>query len=990
MNLSWNWDIAVFFIFLAVNLAIGLYHGRNVKTIEDYALGGRNFSTGALVSTIIATWIGGDYLFITLAEVYKTGLLYTVGCLGMVVCLLLNAYVFIPKMQEFLGSISVAESMGKLYGEKIRIISAISGTIASAGFIAVQFKVFGEILKNYVGLSGNYPVFVAASIVVIYSAFGGIRSVTFTDIIQFFTFGVLIPVLGFIVWHDFSNILNLSLVDELSKPLFNYKEFLGFSNPNFWSLVLLFVLFSLPDLNPVTFQRVAIGRNIPQVKKAFAISALILMLILLGMAWIAFLLHGIDPTLQPTSLVQFIIDKYSTLTGLKSFILIGVVAMCMSTADSNINSSSVLLTHDFCQPLNLKFKNELVLSKIIAIMLGVISIFLALLDYDLLPLVFMTQSFYIPIIDVPLILAILGFRSTPKAVIIGMVAGLIGVIIWRIFFMDSTNVDSILPGMVVNFVFFMGSHYLLKQEGGWVKKQILVIKKESKFKYLKDFSLLAFFKDNVPKNELTYTSLGIFCIISTLCTMYSMSNILEKQNLLGFYETMLIISICLMTYPIWPLALKKEIIIQTLWNLGLLYLLVVCSTFFVLLSDFLHLQTTIFILNIVVLAILTRWKFAFFLIVLGVYLATMLYKDYTGIENINIATIYNKFIIYNLLLVATAVIIFLRPKQQAEEIYNILKKDMEIREQEQHKNLIKSMQHQVEFVKNLDEECIKVFRSINEQVIDLNEKLKESKTQEEVKIITKQLSEATEKLQNGSDYLAEIIYNVQNLIKIRISNVNLTKLLNDIIKDKAISYPKVQFLLDIRAKLQWIDCDETLIAEAIKDLIMSGIVSANGQEPIVKIILEEDVLKYQLSFTKEYIKKINGIRVSIVALGTELSESKINSLLSNSSSTVEEILFTNLRRVISSHYGIFEIKNDPSGVIYTFIIPTKISEVRPKLMDLPNASLDNLDNVARLSKEMMKERVVSIARELGKIGLDQDLISKITKLSKEEILILGI
>ena len=133
------------------------------------------------------------------------------------------------------------------------------------------------------------------------------------------------------------------------------------------------------------------------------------------MAWIAFLLFNIDSNLNPKELVQYITNNYAH-TGLKSFIMVGVVAMCMSTADSNINASSVLLTHDFCYPLNIKFKSELVLSKIISIVLGVISIYLALLDYDLLPLVFMTQSFYIPIIDVPLILAILGFRSTTKSV----------------------------------------------------------------------------------------------------------------------------------------------------------------------------------------------------------------------------------------------------------------------------------------------------------------------------------------------------------------------------------------------------------------------------------------------------------------------------------------------------------------------------------------------------------------------------------------------
>ena len=558
--MNWNWDIAIFIGFLLVNLTIGLYHGRKVKTIEDYALGGRNFTTGALVSTIIATWIGGDYLFITLAEVYKTGLHYTIGCLGMVVCLLLNAYVFVPKMREFLGSISVAESMGKLYGKEIRIISAICGTIASAGFIAVQFKVFGEILKHYVGLSGDYPIFIAASIVVIYSALGGIRSVTFTDVIQFFTFGVLIPVLGFVVWNQSSESINFTA--ESVHHLFNYREFIGLSNPNFWSLILLFVLFSLPDINPTMFQRVAMGRDIPQVKKAFTIASFILLFILLGMAWIAFLLHSTNPDLAPESLVQYLIDRYSPHAGLRSFILIGVVAMCMSTADSNINSSSVLLTHDFCHPLGIKFKSELVLSKLISVILGITSVYLALLDYDLLPLVFMTQSFYIPIIDVPLILAILGFRSTTKAVLIGMIAGLIGVIIWRIFFMDITNVDSILPGMVVNFVFFMGSHYLLKQEGGWIKNDTSTDLYSDKRRRglansMSEFNFLKFCKNNSPKNEWTYTGFGIFCAISTICTMYSVSGDFNGYSLISIYEIMLAISICFATYPIWPASLKN-------------------------------------------------------------------------------------------------------------------------------------------------------------------------------------------------------------------------------------------------------------------------------------------------------------------------------------------------------------------------------------------------------------------------------------------------
>ena len=503
--MSFNIDVIVFITFLFITLIIGIWNGRNINSIKQYALGDKKFSTGALVATIVATWIGGDYLFITLSEVYTSGLHYAIGCLGMVTCLLLNAFIFAPRMANYIGSLSVAESMGRLYGKHVRLITAIASTIAASGFIALQFKVFGFILSNFVGLTGNYPIFLAAIIVVIYSAFGGIKSVAFTDVFQFFTFGVLLPVLGAVIWYSCINNPDFSISSTTTHQLFNFGEYFDISGNKFWSMFTLFLLFSIPDINPAIFQRFAIGENVDQVKKAFAYASLLLALILISMSWIAFLLFNIDQNLNPNELVTYIVDNYSN-DSLRVFIMIGVVAMCMSSADSNINSVSVILTHDFCNVLNLKIRSELFLSKIIAILLGISSVLLAMTDYDLLPLVFMTQSFYIPIVDVPLILAVIGFKSSTRAVLIGMTASLISVFIWRSYFMD-TGIDSILPATIVNLVFFMTSHYLLGETGGWKKKN----KNTSNFlkiklflskiiSYYKNFNFISLTEKYVPKN----------------------------------------------------------------------------------------------------------------------------------------------------------------------------------------------------------------------------------------------------------------------------------------------------------------------------------------------------------------------------------------------------------------------------------------------------------------------------------------------------------
>nr|WP_253307566.1 sodium:solute symporter family protein [Rickettsia endosymbiont of Ceutorhynchus assimilis] len=987
MNINWNLDTIIFLSFLLVNLSFGLYHGRKVKTIEDYALGGRNFSTGALVSTIIATWIGGDYLFITLAEVYNTGLHYTIGCLGMVVCLLLNAYLFIPKMGEFLGSISVAESMGKLYGKNVRIISAISGTIASAGFIAVQFKVFGEVLKNFVGLSGNTPIFLAASIVIIYSAFGGIKSVTFTDIIQFFTFGVLIPVLGFILWSDFNSQPNFTFANALTSPIFDYKQFWGFSNPNFWSLLLLFILFSLPDINPVMFQRVAMGRNIPQVKKAFTVSAFILMVILLGMAWIAFLLYSIDPNLEPTSLVQYIIGQYSH-TGLKSFILIGIVAMCMSTADSNINASSVLLTHDFCGPLNIKFKNELVLSKIISITLGIISIYLALLEYDLLPLVFMTQSFYIPIIDVPLILAILGFRTSTKSVFIGMGAGLIAVIIWRIYFMDITNVDSILPGMVVNFIFLMGSHYLLKQPGGWKKKKP-VIRSTNKFNTVinsvKKFNIVTFFNQNAPKNELIYTGFGVFCIVSTISSMYSVTNIIGNKTLLFFFESMLILSISFLTYPIWPISLKNNIIIRPAWYISVFYLLIVCSTFFVLLSNFSHLQITIFILNIVVAAIIIRWNIAFIMIISGVYLAIEVYSRYMG-GNVKMVIEYNQFILYALLLIGTVIIIFLKPKQQNEEIAETIRNYLNDNNKQQQLELIKLANYREDFISRLDDQCIAVFKSIHRQINNLEQEL-HNQNPNNLKNIKHELVNIVEKLKSGAEYLDTIIFQIKNKIKIFPEKVKFQPFLQNVISEykKLHGYSNLEIPIDFESKLTEIQLDPKLIKETLFDCFNHAVM--NSSTPNISVIIEDSELQYDLeSLNNSQQLKRDAIKILIIAKNSTLTQEDIRKMIRPAYNTINEIRSEGIQKIISAHYGkIVLTLNRFAEANYIITIPARLNEIRPKKMDLPDEELNkaNITNafITANNKEILKD----VAIELIKLRMPPMVVAKVTKLSLEEI-----
>ncbi|NBU53155.1 MAG: metal-dependent phosphohydrolase, partial [Alphaproteobacteria bacterium] len=136
----------------------------------------------------------------------------------------------------------------------------------------------------------------------------------------------------------------------------------------------------------------------------------------------------------------------------------------MSTADSCINSAAVLFANDISKTLNIGI-NKLTISKIFSFLLGIFATYLAIIKTDLLSIVMTSASFYMAVVTVPLLLTILGFRSTKKSVSAAMVAGFLVVLVGNIF---EVKADTILIGMLINMLVLFGFHYIFKQAGGWV------------------------------------------------------------------------------------------------------------------------------------------------------------------------------------------------------------------------------------------------------------------------------------------------------------------------------------------------------------------------------------------------------------------------------------------------------------------------------------------------------------------------------------------
>ena len=890
-------DIDLFIVigFLVLTLAVGLGHGKKVKNIKDYALGGRNFSTIALVSTIIATWSSGSGFFVTLSKTYTDGFYYMFARFGLGLYFLIVSFLFLPKMAEFLGKLSIAEAMGDIYGKKVRFITAIAGTIGSAGSIAVQFKVFGSMFSYFFHIPNHFAIIASGTIATIYSAFGGIRAVTFTDVLQFFAFGLIVPLIGFILWNEFYY-TGYSVEQALLNPQFNLNLLFDFSNKDFFSFLFLFIYFAIPTWSASMFQRVAIGSNLSQVKKAFLISGIILIIIQIIVAWIPFLIHTINPNIEPNNLLGYIVDHYSY-TGLKGLIIIAIIAFAMSTADSRINSASVLFTYDICGLLLKTKKNDILISRLFAFFLGIGAISFSLLDTDILGILLFANSFYYPLITAPFILTVWGFRSSGKSVLIGMIAGLITTILWKFLPIEFTSVSQkiigVLIAMLFNILFLFGSHYLLRQPGGWVgikDKNYYTEKQKNRqrfkktiSKFMKEFNLMDYLKRLSPSNDVSYTFLGIYFIVCTITTMYS-----TQVELLGpnaelmkiIYPFMLVTGTSIALYPIWPLSVSDNIkknIILIWYPCAIFYMLIFFSLFFVLVSQFVMLQVALFTINLMIASLLLGWRLILPLLAIGFVVSIKLYQHFFNIDNFVIQFGSPEFIMLYLLLIASiALLLFLKPKEQEEEKktlkINYLEKEVDYtqRELENIKQgfdfLEKQLKTKTGGLKKKElylKDQVKIRNAEISKLIDMKDEFLRNITHESNtpmtgiismcdvlyscydKLDSKNIKRTIKDIVNSGDRLKSYVNSIVDLSKISSKSYKLNKEkvnLTELVQERASLYKKIfpdetekqEFTFKIEDDCI-VNCDKYYITQTIDSLISNAVNYGRGK-PITVLV----------------------------------------------------------------------------------------------------------------------------------------------------------
>ncbi len=188
--------------YVALQLGVGLWVSRRVKTDTDYFVAGRRLGLVPVALSVFATWFGAETILSSSAEIASGGLAGgRAEPFGYAICLVAMA-LFIAGAFRAKGYVTLADFFRDRFG-RIAELACVWLTIpVSIIWAAAQLIALSVLMHTALGVPEGATLLAAALLVMTYTAFGGLLGDIATDIIQSIVLVVgLIVALGALIAH---------------------------------------------------------------------------------------------------------------------------------------------------------------------------------------------------------------------------------------------------------------------------------------------------------------------------------------------------------------------------------------------------------------------------------------------------------------------------------------------------------------------------------------------------------------------------------------------------------------------------------------------------------------------------------------------------------------------------------------------------------------------------------------------------------------------
>ncbi len=448
---------SVFLLTLTLPVLVGFVALRRTKNQSDFLVGGRSMNRFVVALSAVSSGRSAWLVLGLSGMAYKMGITAIWAVVGYVVAELFQ-FVYLGKKlrtrTEQYGSLTLLDFFESHFDDKknlIRITGSVIIAIFITAYVAAQFSGGAKTLSAALDISMGFSLVVTGVLILVYMVLGGFIAVAYNDAVRavIMVIGLaVLPIVGLLEVGGYKALLeilerfNPAHLDPVAMgggALINFIG-IGLGSPGQPHIVVRYM--SIKD---------------PQ---KLASSAVIGTFWNVMMGWGAVLIGLVgkakytDVTLLPESNPELIylalsMDYFGPV--FYGLLIGGIFAAILSTADSQLLVVASTFVRDIYEKVchkndRMHESRKLLLSRIVLVLAGIVSLFLAYMAEDLIFwLVLFAWGGLGASFGTALIMVLYWKGTTKWGVFFGMLIGTTTTIGWNVFLKDSTGVYELIP-----------------------------------------------------------------------------------------------------------------------------------------------------------------------------------------------------------------------------------------------------------------------------------------------------------------------------------------------------------------------------------------------------------------------------------------------------------------------------------------------------------------------------------------------------------------
>lgn len=459
-------------------LGVGFYFLNKNESDDDYYVGGRNMSAGHIGLSVVATDVGGGF------SIGLGGLGFVMGLSGswMLFTGLLGAWLssvfLIPKIYPIAREqyfLSFPQTLKHHYNINVALVAGIISFIGYIGFTSSQILAGAKLAAaTFPSISIQTSVLIMGVIAVVYTVIGGIKAVIHTDTIQWIILMAGLILIGIPI--GYYKLGGWEAISSTLKPeLFSLTNITGIELFN-WAITIIPIWF----VGMTLYQRIYACRDEKTARKAWLVAGIFeypimaFMGVILGLfAKIGFdngmfTELGYAPGSEIDSELGLPVFLRTILpVGLMGLMMSAYFSAIMSTADSCLMAASGNFITDILSVFKKEKKsiNNIRISQITTLIIGVLAILLATSMQNVLELMLYSYAFMVSGLLIPVIGMLVLKNPSPIAAMISMISGGMTTLILILSSIElPLGLDANFFGISISAITFLTTSLILKTQ----------------------------------------------------------------------------------------------------------------------------------------------------------------------------------------------------------------------------------------------------------------------------------------------------------------------------------------------------------------------------------------------------------------------------------------------------------------------------------------------------------------------------------------------